>query len=92
MRTAAFLSLILASVNAHAGGSCWNGRCGGGGISPGAAVGIGLGSLALGAVLASPRAWAPPTVIAPTYYPPPPYAYVPYRPQWCWNGWYSYAC
>ena len=69
-----------------------------GGISPGAAVGLGLGSFALGSALANPYYYNPypygsygyyPT--APSYYPPTPY-YPPARS--CWNPYYRYyyAC
>jgi len=73
-------------------------HAGGGGISPGAAVGIGLGSFALGSVLANPYYhpyyypygyYYPP---APAYYPPPAPYYPP--PRSCWNPYYQYyyAC
>ena len=76
---------------------------GGGGISPGAAVGLGLGAFALGSVLANPYysnpyyypyGYYPP---APAYYPPagyyPPATYYP-APRSCWNPYYGsyYAC
>jgi hypothetical protein len=68
-----------------------------GGVSPGAAVGIGLGAFALGSVLANPYyqpyypynyygSYYPP---APAYYPSAPY-YPPARS--CWNSYYYYAC
>jgi len=73
---------------------------GGGGISPGAAVGLGLGAFALGSVLSHPYYnpyYSPygyygyyyPS--APAYYPPAPY-YPPARS--CWNAYYQYyyAC
>jgi len=89
---AATLGLTLLTSPAHAGSSCWNGRCwnhGGGGISPGAAVALGLGSLALGTALANPYAypWRPPTVIVPAYYPP-----LVYVPRLCWNGYTQFVC
>jgi hypothetical protein len=68
----------------------------GGGISPGAAVGIGLGAFALGSVLANPYyypygyyGYYYPT--APAYYPTAPY-YPPARS--CWSSYYRYyyAC
>ena len=74
------------------------GRRGEGGISPGAAVGLGLGAFALGSVLANPYyynaypygyyGYYPP---APTYYPSASY-YPP--PQGCWSPYYQYyyAC
>ena len=73
-------------------------HAGGGGISPGAAVGIGLGSFALGSMLANPyyrryyypyAYYYPP---APAYYPPPAPYYPPARS--CWNPYYQYyyAC
>ena len=69
-----------------------------GGISPGAAVGIGLGAFALGtAVGAAPYYYGPYA-----YYPPPPPAYYPAYPapayyappRSCWNPYYRqyYAC
>ena len=70
---------------------------GGGGISPGAAVGLGLGAFALGSVLSQPYynpyyypyGYYYPS--APAYYPPAPY-YPPARS--CWNAYYRsyYAC
>jgi hypothetical protein len=72
---------------------------GGGGISPGAAVGLGLGAFALGSVLSQPYYnpyYSPygyygyyPT--APAYYPSAPY-YPPARS--CWSPYYHYyyAC
>lgn|SRR5215475_4320976 len=79
---------------ADAGGS-W----GGGGIGPGAAVALRLGSFALGSALAHPYyspysypygyyGYDPP---APAYYPPAAY-YPPVRS--CWNPYYRsyYAC
>src|SRR5215470_926717 len=69
---------------------------GGGGISPGAAVGLGLGAFALGSVLSqpyynsyySPYGYYPP---APAYYPQRAY-YPPARS--CWSPYYQYyyAC
>ena len=73
---------------------------GGGGISPGAAVGLGLGAFALGSVLANPYSYNP------YYYPysyygyyPPASAYYPpagyYPPaRSCWSPYYRYyyAC
>ena len=68
------------------GGGCWN--CGG--IGPGAAVGLGLGSFALGTVVGSAAArpygyYGP----APAYYAPPPV--YPYRTCWYpqFNGYYA---
>ena len=75
-------------------------NAGGGGISPGAAVGLGLGAFALGSVLANPYynnpyyypngyyGYYPP---APAYYPPAPYN-PPARS--CWSPYYHYyyAC
>jgi hypothetical protein len=75
---------------ANAGGG-WHG--GGGGISPGAAVGIGLGAFALGSVLASPYYYNP-YYYPYTYYPPAPAYYPPaaYYPtaRSCWSGYYHY--
>jgi hypothetical protein len=69
-----------------------------GGVSPGAAVGIGLGAFALGTAVGSapyygygpyygPYAYYPP----PAYYPPVAY---PYAPRGCWDPYYRryYAC
>jgi hypothetical protein len=69
-----------------------------GGVSPGAAVGIGLGAFALGTAVGSapyygygpyygPYAYYPP----PAYYPPVAY---PYAPRSCWDPYYRryYAC
>jgi hypothetical protein len=67
------------------------------GISPGAAVGLGLGAFALGSTLANPYYrpyyypygyYYPP---APAYYPSAPY-YPP--PRSCWDPYYRYyyAC
>jgi|SRR5215469_2086329 len=75
-------------------------NAGGGGISPGAAVGLGLGAFALGSVLANPYynnsyyypygnyGYYPP---APAYYPPATYN-PPARS--CWSPYYHYyyAC
>jgi hypothetical protein len=70
---------------------------GGGGISPGAAVGLGLGAFALGSVLANPYyynpyyypySYYPP---APAYYPPASY-YPPARSCWSRYYHYYYAC
>jgi hypothetical protein len=80
---------------ADAGGG-WSG----GGISPGAAVGIGLGAFALGSVLANPYYYNPyyypygyygyyPQ--APAYYPPASY-YPPARTCWSPSYGYYYAC
>jgi hypothetical protein len=67
------------------------------GISNGAAVGLGLGSFALGTAVGSAPYYNP-------YYPyayyPPPYSYPPpapayyYRPRSCWDPYYRryYAC
>jgi hypothetical protein len=71
----------------------------GGGVSPGAAVGIGLGAFTLGALLANPYYYPnyypygygyyyPP---APVYYPAAPY-YPPARSFWSSNYRYYYAC
>ena len=75
-------------------------NAGGGGISPGAAVGLGVGAFALGSVLANPY------YNNPYYYPygyygyyPPAQAYyppAPYNPpaRSCWSPYYHYyyAC
>ena len=72
---------------------------GGGGISPGAAVGLGLGAFALGSVLSQPyyNPYSSPYGYygyypsAPAYYPPAPYS-PPQRS--CWSPYYHYyyAC
>jgi hypothetical protein len=72
---------------------------GGGGISPGAAVGLGLGAFALGSVLSqpyynpyySPYGYYGTYPSAPAYYPPTGY-YPPARS--CWSPYYHYyyAC
>src|SRR6516164_7974505 len=100
-RGLAVAAAILAAIGlttvprpADAGGG-W----GGGGISPGAAVGIGLDAFALGSVLAHPYynpyyypygyySYYPP---APAYYPQAAY-YPPARS--CWSPYYGYyyAC
>jgi hypothetical protein len=68
-------------------------------VSPGAAVGIGLGAFALGSVLASPYYYGypgygyyPGYYYPPAYYPPAAY-YSPY-PRSCWNPYYGryYPC
>jgi hypothetical protein len=68
-----------------------------GGISPGAAVGIGLGAFALGTAAGAsaapyygyPGYYAPPPAY---YYPPAPAYYAP--PRSCWDPYYGryYAC
>lgn len=69
-------------------------RASAGGVSTGAAVGIGLGALALGTMAAAsaPAPYYPP----PAYYPPPPPAYYPapayygpYGPRSCWDPYYQ---
>src|SRR5215472_2632180 len=99
-RGLAVAAAILAAIGfttvprpADAGGS-W----GGGGISPGAAVGPGLGAFALGSVLPNPYycnpypygyyGYYPP---APAYYPPAAY-YSPARSCWSRYYHYYYAC
>jgi hypothetical protein len=69
---------------------------GGGGISPGAAVGLGLGAFALGSVLSQP--YYNPYYSPYGYYPPssayyPPAAYSP-PARSCWSPFYHnyYAC
>jgi hypothetical protein len=72
-------------------------------ISPGEAVGIGLGSLAVGTALgasANPYYYQPYGYYyppAPTYYPPIPAYYPPtayYQPRSCWDAYYHryYTC
>ena len=93
-RSGWFRSLVIASAllsavavmmppkTAHAGG----------GISPGAAVGLGLGAFALGTLAARPY-YGPYGYYPGAYYPPPP-AYYPYAPRSCWNPQYHHydAC
>src|SRR5215813_6256128 len=60
-----------------------------GGVSPGAAVGIGLGAFALGSVLANP--YYQPYYYPYSYYYPPTSAYYPQAPYYpparsCWNS------
>jgi len=88
----AALSLQSAANAQYWHGGGWHG---GGGISSGAAVGLGLGSFALGTVVGSAAArpygyspygyYAP----APAYYAPPPVAY-----RTCWYPQYGgyFAC
>jgi hypothetical protein len=99
---AALLASIGLSQPADAGGG-WHG----GGIGPGAAVALGLGSFALGSALANPyfRYYGygyPPAYYPPVgYYPPvpayyPPAGYYPpapyYQPRSCWNGYRYFPC
>ena len=100
-RALAVTAAILAGIGlttvprpATAGGG-WSG----GGISPGAAVGLGLGAFALGSVLSqpyynpyySPYGYYGTYPSAPAYYPPTGY-YPPARS--CWSPYYHYyyAC
>ena len=97
-RGLAVTASILAAIGlttvprpADAGGG-WRG----GGISPGAAVGLGLGAFALGSVLSQP--YYNPYYYPYGYYPPAP-AYYPqgayYPPaRSCWSPYYQYyyAC
>jgi hypothetical protein len=68
-----------------------------GGVSPGAAVGIGLGAFALGTAVGSAPYYGYGPYYAPyAYYPPPAY-YPPvayYGPRSCWDPYYRryYAC
>ena len=67
-------------------------------VSPGAAVGIGLGAFALGTALAAPYYYNPYYYPYGYYYPPPPayYPAAPYypAPRSCWDPYYRryYAC
>jgi hypothetical protein len=88
---AVFAAIGLTTVPRTADAYGWHG----GGISPGAAVGLGLGAFALGSVLANPYnynpyyyGYYPPT---PAYYPPQAY-YPPGRR--CWSPYYRsyYPC
>ena len=65
----------------------------GGGISPGAAAGIGLGAFALGTLAARPY-YGPYGYYPGAYYYPPPPAYYSYAPRSCWDPYYQryYAC
>jgi hypothetical protein len=72
-----------------------------GGISTGAAVGLGLGAFALGTAVGASAApyYAPPAYAyyppSPAYYyPPAPAYYAPYGPRSCWNPYYGryYPC
>ena len=70
----------------------------GGGISPGAAVGLGLGAFALGTV-AGAGAYGYPAYGAPYGYYPPSYGYYPAAPYYpqprsCWDPYYRryYPC
>jgi hypothetical protein len=98
-RGLAIATAILAAIGmttvprpADAGGG-W----GRGGISPGAAVGIGLGAFALGSVLANPYYYNPYYYpygyysSAPAYYPPTSY-YPSARSCWSPSYGYYYAC
>jgi hypothetical protein len=67
-------------------------------VSPGAAVGIGLGAFALGSVLANPY-YNPYSYPYYAYYYPPASAYYPPAPYYprarrCWSPYYRYyyAC
>jgi hypothetical protein len=63
-------------------------------VSPGAAVGIGLGAFGLGAILAAPYYnpynpyYYPGYYYPPAYYPPPPAYYPAYQPRSCWSPYY----
>jgi hypothetical protein len=66
-------------------------------VSPGAAVGIGLGAFALGSVLASPYYYGggyPGYYGYPAYYYPPAPCYYYPPPRNCWNPYYGryYPC
>lgn len=71
-----------------------------GGVSTGAAVGIGLGAFALGTMAGARPYYGAPYYgpygyyAAPAYYYPPPPAYYPYAPRSCWDPYYQryYAC
>jgi hypothetical protein len=84
----AVIGLVTAARPAHA----W--------VSPGAAVGIGLGAFALGTALANPyyNPYYYPYSYYGYYYPPAPgyYPTAPYYPpsRTCWNPYYRnyYAC
>lgn len=90
LRSGAVVAAVLGSV-----GMMGAAPADAGGVSPGAAVGIGLGAFALGTMTGaapyygSPY-YAPGYYAPPAYYPPPP-AYVP---RSCWNPYYQqyYAC
>jgi hypothetical protein len=63
------------------------------GISPGAAVGIGLGAFALGTMTGTAPYYGNPYggYYGPAYYPPPPAYYAPYgyAPRSCWSPYYG---
>jgi hypothetical protein len=63
----------------------------GGGVSPGAAVGIGLGAFALGTMTGAAPYYANPYggYYGPAYYYPPAPAYYPYAPRSCWSPYYG---
>jgi hypothetical protein len=87
---AAALSLPSTANAQYWRGGGWHG---GGGISPGAAVGLGLGSFALGTAIGS-GAFARPYGYPYGYYPPAYYAPPPVYPyRTCWypqfNGYYA---
>ncbi len=92
LAVAAALSLPATANAQYWRGGYWRG---GGGIGPGAAVGLGLGSFALGAALGSaasrPYGYSPYGYYAPPAYyaPPPAYSY-----RTCWYPQYGgyYAC
>ena len=96
LAAAALTIVSAAAIPASAGNDWHHNRDHGhrGGIGPGAAVALGLGSLALGAALVSPYPyrWAYPAYAAPIGSPllPPPYYAPPWRP--CWSGWRWVAC
>jgi hypothetical protein len=94
--TAAAAMLAVFAVGFAAMPQCAQAR---GGVSTGEAVGIGLGSFALGTALgaASNNPYYAPAY-PPAYYSPPPPAYYgpnPYAPpRSCWDSYYRryYAC
>lgn len=66
----------------------------GGGVSTGAAVGIGLGAFALGAAAGAGPSYGSPYYYGPAYYPPAPAYYPPppaygYAPRSCWSPYYG---
>lgn len=73
----------LAAPFPAATGNSWHH---GGGIGPGAAVALGLGSLAVGVALANPYWWPGYYALAPAtdYYPPA--LSTPRAPRWCWDA------
>ena len=93
-RSARFRGLVIASAILSAGSLVMTPKIAdAGGVSPGAAVGIGLGAFALGTLAARPY-YGPYGYYPGAYYYPPPAPYYPYAPRSCWDPYYQryYAC